>query len=136
MLCGRFPFWGKTDIEYLASLQRGPDMTGDGWATVSDLGKTFLKSLLQLNPTRRLSAEQALAHPWISGHYMNEAAAVEVEDLSRKLGSVNSLSDLMLDKKSSRGHGAMIAPTSRKTSDGISGVIPSPTSARDTAIHL
>jgi hypothetical protein len=48
MLCGRFPFWGKTDIEYLASLQRGPDMTGDGWATVSDLGKTFLKSLLQL----------------------------------------------------------------------------------------
>lgn len=42
-------------------------MVGEGWDDVSDLGKTFLKDLLQVEPKRRLSAEHALSHPWISG---------------------------------------------------------------------
>jgi serine/threonine protein kinase len=65
MLCGRFPFWGKSDIEYLASLRRGPDMTGDEWSRVSAEGKTFVKALLELDPRRRPSAAQALNLPWM-----------------------------------------------------------------------
>jgi serine/threonine protein kinase len=65
MLCGRFPFWGKTDIAYLASLEKGPDITGDGWASVSNDGKMFLLSLLNTNATERLSASDALEHPWM-----------------------------------------------------------------------
>lgn len=64
MLCGRFPFWGKSDIEYLASLRRGPDLTGEEWDRVSPEGKTFVRTLLDLDPTRRPSAQEALLYPW------------------------------------------------------------------------
>jgi calcium/calmodulin-dependent protein kinase I len=65
MLCGRFPFWGKSDIEYLASLRRGPDMRGEEWDLVSDEGKTFVKTLLELDPHKRPTALQALCLPWV-----------------------------------------------------------------------
>lgn len=65
MLCGRFPFWGKSDIEYLASLRRGPDMGGEEWANVSEAGKGFVRTLLELEPKRRPTALQALNLPWI-----------------------------------------------------------------------
>lgn len=82
MLCGRFPFWGKTDIEYMRSLTRGPCMEGDGWDEVSDEGKNFLQALLQLDPKQRLTAEQALSHPWI---------LTEDQNFNRRLSSVNGL---------------------------------------------
>jgi len=65
MLCGRFPFFGKTDVEYVQSLHRGPNMTGPDWDSVSETGKAFLTALLSLDPKRRLSAKAALAHEWM-----------------------------------------------------------------------
>lgn len=91
MLCGRFPFWGKTDIEYMKSLSHGPCMVGDGWSEVSDEGKSFLKDLLVLDPKRRLTADQALSHPWVMG----ETAASEEGGLQKRLSSVNGLAKLM-----------------------------------------
>lgn len=65
MLCGRFPFFGKTDVEYVQSLHRGANMTGPDWDSVSDTGKAFLCSLLSLDPKRRLTAKEALDHDWM-----------------------------------------------------------------------
>lgn len=82
MLCGRFPFWGKTDIEYMRSLTRGPCMMGDGWNEVSEEGKSFLNQLLQIDPKRRLTAAEALSAPWI------------IKDgplLNRRLSSISGL---------------------------------------------
>lgn len=81
MLCGRFPFWGKTDIEYMRSLARGPCMEGEGWNEVSDEGKAFLREMLQLDPKQRLTAEQALVHPWI----------MTDDNFNRRLSSMNGL---------------------------------------------
>lgn len=82
MLCGRFPFWGKTDIEYMKSLNRGPCMVGEGWDEVSEEGKRFLKQMLQIDPKQRLTAEQALTHPWI---YRDGPS------LDRRLSSISGL---------------------------------------------
>lgn len=82
MLCGRFPFWGKSDIEYLASLRRGPDMTGEEWSHVSQKGKLFVRTLLELDPNKRPTAQQALALPWLI-----QAAPTETSAFNR-LGSV------------------------------------------------
>jgi len=65
MLCGRFPFFGKTDVEYVQSLHRGPNMTGPDWDAVSETGRAFLTALLSLDPKRRLSAAAALDHDWM-----------------------------------------------------------------------
>lgn len=83
MLCGRFPFWGKTDIEYMRSLARGPCMEGEGWDEVSKKGKEFLSEMLQLDPKQRLTAEQALNHSWIN--------TTEETNFNRRLSSMNGL---------------------------------------------
>lgn len=93
MLCGRFPFWGKTDIEYMKSLTLGPCMVGDGWSEVSDEGKAFLKQLLQLDPSRRLTADQALAHPWVIGGSGSGA-------LQKQLSSMNGLASIVSKQRS------------------------------------
>lgn len=95
MLCGRFPFWGKTDIEYMKSLAQGPCMVGEGWDEVSDLGKAFLKELLQLDPKRRLNAEKALNHPWIRGSSGNPA-------IQKQLSSVSGMAVLMSKERSKK----------------------------------
>jgi serine/threonine protein kinase len=97
MLCGRFPFWGKTDIEYMKSLNQGPCMVGDGWSEVSDAGKGFLKQLLQLDPKRRLTADEALAHPWVTGESEPEAGMMQ-----KKLSSVAGLANLMSRQRSAK----------------------------------
>lgn len=65
MLCGRFPFWGKTDIEYMRSLNRGPCLEGEVWDEVTDDGKAFVRAMLHLDPKKRLTAVEALRHAWI-----------------------------------------------------------------------
>lgn len=95
MLCGRFPFWGKTDIEYMRSLSQGPSMVGEGWDEVSDLGKSFLKDLLQLDPKRRLNAQKALNHPWVRG--CNDAP-----QLQKQLSSVSGMAVLVSKERSKR----------------------------------
>lgn len=66
MLCGRFPFWGKTDIEFLGSVTKGAQMRGEAWAGVSDECKAFVRSLLEVDASRRPTATQALEGQWIS----------------------------------------------------------------------
>lgn len=56
-------------------------MEGEGWNEVSDEGKAFLREMLQLDPKQRLTAEQALVHPWI----MTE------DNFNRRLSSMNGL---------------------------------------------
>lgn len=102
MLCGRFPFWGKSDIEYMRSLARGPCMEGEGWDEVTEQGKEFLRELLKLDPKERLSAAQALDHPWI---------LKEDPQFNRRLSSVNGMAflankmkqKLVIDNKPSEG---------------------------------
>merc|ERR1712232_222209 len=38
---------------------------GEGWEFVSDAAKDFVKALLVKDPKKRLTAAQAMEHPWI-----------------------------------------------------------------------
>jgi serine/threonine protein kinase len=51
------------------------------WNQVSDLAKDFISKLLVVEPTERLTAEQALEHPWFSS---NESF-MSVENLTDNL---------------------------------------------------
>lgn len=90
MLCGRFPFWGKSDIEYLTSLQRGPDMSGEGWDSVSNEGKQYVRQLLELNPKHRPTASMALNLPWMRAAREvsadNEVSATNLRKLQSQAG--------------------------------------------------
>lgn len=67
MLGGRFPYLGN-DAATVA--KEGKDRNirftrKPPWTNVSDLAKDFIRKLLEPDAEKRLTAEQALQHPWI-----------------------------------------------------------------------
>ncbi|GAB4847533.1 Calcium-dependent protein kinase 18 [Ancistrocladus abbreviatus] len=66
LLCGRRPFWDKTeDGIFKEVLRNKPDFRRKPWPTISNSAKEFVKKLLVKDPRSRLTAAQALSHPWV-----------------------------------------------------------------------
>ncbi|KAJ8545739.1 hypothetical protein K7X08_018322 [Anisodus acutangulus] len=66
LLCGRRPFWDKTeDGIFKEVLRNKPDFCRKPWPTISNSAKDFVKKLLVRDPRARLTAAQALSHPWV-----------------------------------------------------------------------
>ena len=93
LMVGRLPFgeWGhienyKNDLWFPAKLKKKLSFECVG----------FILGLLEKNPDKRFSAEEALKHPWIN----DEAAAQKVEDLGLDL--IHGLSSVRQEDKISR----------------------------------
>ncbi|KAL6582632.1 Calcium-dependent protein kinase 18 [Orobanche minor] len=66
LLCGRRPFWDKTeDGIFKEVLRNKPDFRRKPWPGISSAAKDFVKKLLMKDPRARLTAAQALSHPWV-----------------------------------------------------------------------
>ncbi|XP_057964265.1 calcium-dependent protein kinase 28-like [Malania oleifera] len=66
LLCGRRPFWDKTeDGIFKEVLRNKPDFRRKPWPTISNGAIDFVKKLLVKDPRARLTAAQALSHPWV-----------------------------------------------------------------------
>ncbi|XP_022741962.1 calcium-dependent protein kinase 28-like [Durio zibethinus] len=66
LLCGKRPFWDKTeDGIFKEVLKNKPDFRRKPWPTISNGAKDFVKKLLVKDPCARLTAAQALSHPWV-----------------------------------------------------------------------
>ncbi|CAL8171276.1 unnamed protein product [Prunus armeniaca] len=66
LLCGRRPFWDKTeDGIFKEVLRNKPDFRRKPWPTISSSAKDFVKKILVKDPRARLTAAQALSHPWV-----------------------------------------------------------------------
>eukprot|EP00903_Cladosiphon_okamuranus_P012731 g11902.t1 len=66
MVSGAPPFWGNGDAQVRAKIVRGEyDMPDVLFQHVSSDAKDFISKLLVVDQENRMSAEQALAHPWL-----------------------------------------------------------------------
>ncbi|CAL5369088.1 unnamed protein product [Camellia sinensis] len=66
LLCGRRPFWDKTeDGIFKEVLRNKPDFRRKPWSTISNSAKDFVQKLLVKDPHARLTAAQALSHAWV-----------------------------------------------------------------------
>ncbi|XP_039125754.1 LOW QUALITY PROTEIN: calcium-dependent protein kinase 18-like [Dioscorea cayenensis subsp. rotundata] len=66
LLCGRRPFWDKTeDGIFKEVLRNKPDFRRKPWPTISVSAKDFVQKLLVKDPRVRLTAAQALSHRWV-----------------------------------------------------------------------
>ncbi|XP_061523025.1 serine/threonine-protein kinase H1-like [Phycodurus eques] len=66
LLSGSMPFEDDTRTRLFRSIvRRKYSFRGNPWPFVSDPAKDFICALLELDPDRRLSAEQASRHSWI-----------------------------------------------------------------------
>ncbi|CAO2830838.1 unnamed protein product [Amaranthus hypochondriacus] len=69
LLCGSRPFWARTESGiFRAVLKADPSFTEPPWPSLSLEAKDFVKRMLNKDPRKRITAAQALCHPWIRNH--------------------------------------------------------------------
>ncbi|KAJ7244205.1 hypothetical protein O6H91_Y432300 [Diphasiastrum complanatum] len=77
MLCGNRPFWDATEAGIFKQiLKKRPDFREPAWSSVSSSAKDFVKKLLAKRPCSRLTASQALSHPWLRE---NDASSIPLD---------------------------------------------------------
>jgi serine/threonine protein kinase len=67
------------------------DFPSPFWDDVSDLAKDLIRNLLVVNPSKRLTADQMLEHPWVTGEstprteLINVTKNIKEYNLKRKM---------------------------------------------------
>ena len=65
LLTGLPPFNGDSDEGIMRKIMNGSfDLKKYPWPIISSQAKDLLKKLLEFDPNKRITAEEALAHPW------------------------------------------------------------------------
>lgn len=83
MLCGYPPFNGESNKEIYNRVRSGQyRFPRIDWKYTSRDSRDFIRRLIRLDPSERLTAEQALKHPWIVKHNRNSTIVVESRDES------------------------------------------------------
>ena len=70
VLCGRPPFYGRTESEVFNRILQGPKrleeaFKKDPWPKISKPAKKLIRRMLNPDPRARITASQALADPWV-----------------------------------------------------------------------
>ncbi|KAL6982150.1 Cyclin-dependent kinase 4, partial [Sarracenia purpurea var. burkii] len=66
LLCGSRPFWARTESGiFRAVLRADPNFDDLPWPSVSAEARDFVKRLLNKDYRKRMTAAQALTHPWL-----------------------------------------------------------------------
>jgi calcium/calmodulin-dependent protein kinase I len=103
MLAGFPPFDGENDVEVFASiLSIRYSFPTPEWDNISEEAKHFIRSILLDNPKERLSAAQALQHPWIVNHVSEEMRTNQKKE-SKKMVEQNSKVKVIEEKKTDLG---------------------------------
>ena len=70
LLCGSRPFWERTESGIFRTfLSADPNFDDAPWPSVSPDAKDFVKRLLNKYLRKRMTAAQALTHPWLRGKH-------------------------------------------------------------------
>lgn len=68
LFSGHAPFQDSNVIRLYSKIRQGKyELPDSDWNNVSNEAKNFVQSLLTVDKEKRLTAEQALEHPWIKG---------------------------------------------------------------------
>ncbi|KAJ8339709.1 hypothetical protein SKAU_G00343420 [Synaphobranchus kaupii] len=106
LLSGTMPFEDENRTRLYRQILKGKySFSGEPWPNVSNLAKDFIERVLTVDPGARLSAGQALKHPWI----VSMAASSSMKNLHR------SISQNLLKRASSRCHSTKSAQSTRSS---------------------
>ena len=73
LLSGRPPFGGDSDKEIMDKVATGKyDLEESPFDKLSESGKDLIRKLLIMDPKKRISAQEALAHPWFKENRSKE----------------------------------------------------------------
>uniref|UniRef100_A0A674MVC6 Calcium/calmodulin-dependent protein kinase 1Da n=1 Tax=Takifugu rubripes TaxID=31033 RepID=A0A674MVC6_TAKRU len=68
LLCGYPPFYDENDSKLFEQILKADyEFDAPYWDDISDSAKDFIANLMEKDPAKRFTCEQALRHPWIAG---------------------------------------------------------------------
>ena len=86
LLSGKLPFDAEDSFTLTKQICKcNPDYTSERWANISKSAIDFIQQMLQFEPEKRITVENALKHEWITGH----APKVQLGDLRNHLKKFN-----------------------------------------------
>lgn len=95
LVSGKLPFTHKEKSETIKLIQQGEySLNGGVWEVVSSEAKDFISKMLEVKPNKRLSAIQALNHPWMLNSSAPTIQPNLLERVSNNLKSFNETSKL------------------------------------------
>ncbi|KAG2567985.1 hypothetical protein PVAP13_7NG283100 [Panicum virgatum] len=66
LLCGSPPFWAETEKGIFDAILVGQlDLSSTPWPSISESAKDLIWKMLNRDPQKRITAAQALQHPWL-----------------------------------------------------------------------
>jgi serine/threonine protein kinase len=81
LISGIHPFQLDDEEEMLCNIENAQwGWVGDAWKSISKEAKDLVSRLLEPDPTKRLTAKQALEHPWLS---INVEDKIDTEELRK-----------------------------------------------------
>jgi len=84
LLCGYPPFYGDDDEELFTKIREGDyEFVSPAWDDISKPAKNFITSCLQTSPEKRITAKDALKHPWISDSQSTAGLPNTIDQLKR-----------------------------------------------------
>lgn len=89
MLVGYPPFSGSTTSELLENVGKGKfSMKSQCWNNVSEPAKDLLKKMLEFEPSKRISAQEAIEHPWIINIKQKQITNIDKDYFSSVLKNI------------------------------------------------
>jgi calcium/calmodulin-dependent protein kinase I len=75
LLCGFPPFYHENTQQLYKQIKKGEyDFPDPYWTDISDSAKSLVRGLLTVDPKKRMTGKQVLAHPWITGENVSTKA--------------------------------------------------------------
>jgi len=100
LLAGYPPFNGSTDKDILQRVRLGNVVFPPAeWNGVSTVAKNFITRLLELNPEKRMTAQEALEHTWLKNIPVSEDSKVDSSVQERILQSMKAFRGISKLKK-------------------------------------
>lgn len=91
LLSGIPPFGGKSDDEIMAKVEKGVySLAREEFKDVSNDAKDLIKKMLEYQPEKRISAKQAILHPW----FQNAMKKSEKESIALSSSALSNLKKL------------------------------------------
>eukprot|EP00240_Pyramimonas_obovata_P001787 CAMPEP_0118929800 /NCGR_PEP_ID=MMETSP1169-20130426/6692_1 /TAXON_ID=36882 /ORGANISM="Pyramimonas obovata, Strain CCMP722" /LENGTH=520 /DNA_ID=CAMNT_0006872055 /DNA_START=55 /DNA_END=1617 /DNA_ORIENTATION=+ len=101
LLCGVPPFWAETEAGIFAEIRKGKfDMVSKPWNKISSQAKDLVSKLLIMNPKNRITAAEALNHPWlrVGGEAPDDVLDDTVLKRMKKFSGMNRLKKMALQQ--------------------------------------
>ncbi|KAF8965341.1 hypothetical protein BGZ46_000620, partial [Entomortierella lignicola] len=93
LLCGYTPFDRQNSVDEMNAILHAEYHFEpiEYWCNVSDSAKTFVNGLLTVDPNQRMTAAEALKHPWLVDQANNQDMAM---DTQQQTANQNGSSDM------------------------------------------